>query len=275
MYLCLHSAWHTLFAFIILHAIKILPNVLTSSVEEEAEADYFSSIVRSWTTICTKATNNIVLPRNDGLYVKTGNTREWSLVDSEINYLASPHKNDERHWCLTTTQVKSAISLPIRRQPCLLKWYSEKDICMLMQKYSVVVWNGDSLTRHMTQGLFMLWTKDFRFGGYPRHPNIEDDLFDFCGCDGQFSEHELCRSYSPGSFRFEDARSVGLCSRIDPYVSPRFYYQYAKYDESVTHLCSAEPNLRFVYLQGGTHYMTNASMTISQYLHPSLIRLVR
>jgi hypothetical protein len=263
----------------------VLPLLVTTGTASiinvsNSDVEYFSNIVNKWAPICSNPTNNEVLSRNDKVNDNRQTIREWSLLHSDINYLASSKGHDKKHWCLTTTQIKSAISLPIREQPCILKWYTQNDICRLMQHYSVVIWNGDSLTRHMTQALFMLWTEDFRYGGFPRHSNIKEDLFDFCGCDGQFSESLLCRSYIVENLKFEDARSVGLCSLLDPFDSPRFYYQYVHKDddhynlEQVKRICSNEPGLRFIFLQGGTHYLTNATTTISEYIRPSLNRLV-
>jgi hypothetical protein len=75
-------------------------------------------------------------------------------------------------------------------------------------------------------------------------------------------------------FVIMDSRSVGLCSHVDPFDSPRFYYGYGLYEESLYQLCTEDTRLRFVFLQGGTHFLTNSSMTITQYLQPSLKAMV-
>jgi hypothetical protein len=248
-----------------------------ASTDRSNSAEYFSRVMQKWTAICSNQENNVVLRRRDGSNIDNkAEGRTWSLQTSDILLLATRQPGEKRHWCLTTTQVKSAIALPIRSQPCLLRWYTQTQICELFQKYAVILWHGDSLTRHMSQGLFMLWTADFRFGAYLRNPKFIDDVhFDSCGCDGQFSENLRCRTEnSPNNLAILDARSIGLCTNLHRFKSPRFYYGYGLYDESRFTLCSNDTRLRFIFLQGGTHYDTNSSATIVEYLQPTLLKLV-
>ena len=49
-------------------------------------------------------------------------------------------------------------------------------------------------------GLMMLWTGDYRFGGFARKPDVKNSIYDHCSCDGQFSEALICRDLRPGFF---------------------------------------------------------------------------
>jgi hypothetical protein len=131
----------------------------------------------------------------------------------------------------------------------------------------------------MTMGLMMLWTGDYRFGGFARKPDVKNSIYDHCSCDGQFSEALICRDLRPGFFQFSDARTLGLCGTLEPYNSPRFYMHTSNYDElhqiESWRLCSTDERFRFISLQAGTHYDTNATHTINNYLQPALAKITR
>ena len=136
--------------------------------------------------------------------------------------------------------------------------------CFLM-----VFWFGDSLTRHAVQGLMMLWTEDLVYGAIPRLTPLTQ-LYDRCKCDGQFSEHDLCRNHSIGSEWFlPDPRMYGLCV-VNPSHRFSFSYSWMYPDRVLDTFCSDDPRPRFVMVQGGIHSQSNASRTINEYFLPLL-----
>ena len=241
----------------------------------------FDYYYRKWKPICAAPYYNQVLPRHDGINEdKTSKYREWSLSDPDVHTLASVQSTLRyKRQCHTTGEMKRSVSLPIGKQDCTLQWYSEISMCEVAQRYAVIVWSGDSLTRHMTMGLMMLWTGDYRYGGFARKPDVKNSVYDHCSCDGQFSEALMCRDLRPGFFQFSDIRTFGLCGSFERYNSPRFYMHTASYEElnqiEKWRLCSTDQRFRFISLQAGTHYDTNATQTVRNYLQPTLAKISR
>ena len=121
----------------------------------------------------------------------------------------------------------------------------------------MVLWNGDSLTRHMTQALFMLLTDDLRYGALPRFSGHRQPMFDHCQCDGQFSEHLVCRDYNQQSmYQLNDPRAYGVCTRqLQSTTSPLFAFTWSDSIWSLgADFCFADPRPRLVLLQGGAHF---------------------
>lgn len=96
---------------------------------------------------------------------------------------------------------------------CDLQWFSPSEACIALQNYEHVYFIGDSLTRHTVQGLKMLLSGNYEYGGMI--PNLSQDIYDECKCDGQFSEAFMCRflhhSKSGRGFDFDDNRQAGYC----------------------------------------------------------------
>ncbi len=250
----------------------------SSPSRKPLDFDYF---YHKWEPICAAPYYNQVLPRRDGINEdKSSKYREWSLSDPDMHTIASTkYAVDSKRWCDTMTQITKSVSQPIGQQSCFLQWYDEVSLCEIAQRFSVIVWSGDSLTRHMTMGLMMLWTGDYRFGGFARKPDTQNKLYNHCSCDGQFSEALICRDLRPGFFQFSDARTFGLCGTVERYNSPRFYMHTSNYKElhqmERWRLCSTDHRFRFISLQAGTHYDTNATYTIQNYLQPALAKISR
>ena len=163
------------------------------------------------------------------------------------------------------------------RPKCRLAWFSQQSICKLFHKYSLIAFNGDSLTRHLYQGVFMIFKEDWRYGAFPyyRIPHI----YDQCGCDGQYSEAELCRNWwsSPDAAWRMDYRAVGVCGYFDTekYNSvnktalTQFDY-YQTYNFFHTDLTCDDIKKRpiFLQIQGGAHYEMNSTKFALEYMTP-------
>lgn len=88
----------------------------------------------------------------------------------------------------------------------------------------------------MINALYMLWTGNWRHGAFPLHSTVHrpeeghtlahDETLTRCGCDGQFSESDICRRYTPAKFDIpSDPRHRGLCSSLHTTPTFRFYTQ--------------------------------------------------
>lgn len=76
----------------------------------------------------------------------------------------------------------------------------------------------------------MLWTEDYRVGGFPRRNDISNELFRNCSCDGMFSESDSCRrliDIKRGDYYdFDDPRSFGVCGNIDAFKAMKFSHTF-------------------------------------------------
>lgn len=100
---------------------------------------------------------------------------------------------------------------------------------------------------------------DWVFGGLPRLGST--DLFSKCVCDGQFSEHILCRTYPTFAFTIDDPHAYGFCHW-------RHSFLLRNGGDDFSSLCSRDKNV--VFLQGGAHYFSDSSRFINEFLHPQL-----
>ena len=107
---------------------------------------------------------------------------------------------------------------------------------------------GDSTTRHMLQTASMVLKDDFVSGGFVE-PNPA------CVCDGQLSEHKMCRNQSLIAYPFP-CRSAWYDSHLS----------------CETRCASSRP--RFVWLQGGFHHKLNATRFAAE-IHREAKRLKR
>ena len=248
----------------------------------------------AWLPLCNATSANVVLHRNDNENIEGGEQkREWSVTPLTFA-TTQPH-------CNTTHQLLHALRYGVRRplpgyefstvgrerarvewakswfEPagCSLRWYSPDEICGVFNRYSHVVLAGDSLTRHLHQALYMMLTGDLRYGGLPRL-SWQRGLFDSCQCDGQFSEHSVCREYDQSMFNMTDTRVYGVCTHTDTRFALHALLTYDfpwSESELMAALCSDDPRPRFFMVSGHAHYASKREDTMRRFLTPLLDRL--
>jgi hypothetical protein len=148
-------------------------------------------------------------------------------VCSTPDQLAAALKLGRRRWDAAVLRHVSAlneterdVALERRRswfEPfgCRIPFYSSAQACAVLSRFAAMFIVGDSLGRHMTGGLFMALTDDYKSGGYPRFGGqIAPELLDQCVCDGQFSEEIHCRSFDTNFYTAADVRSYGVCPGV-------------------------------------------------------------
>jgi len=148
---------------------------------------------------------------------------------------------------------------------CTFRWYSKDSACEISSRYSDIGLTGDSLSRHHTQGLFMIYTEDWKYGGIPL-VSSNQALYDNCVCDGQFSEHEICRDYGQSMFNVNDPHSYGIC-----YDSHNFAFRYN--GEQPAGPCRDDLRPRIVLLQGASHMGSNLNRTINEFVIPRMTQI--
>jgi hypothetical protein len=178
--------------------------------------------------------------------------------------------NNTQMVCRTSNEVIESVTQKLldseRKNACILPWFSSDEICHIHEKYSTIILNGDSFTRHIAMAIRMLILEDLRFGGYPVRGRSAD-FVTYCGCDGQFSEAQDCRYYS---FDYDHAFLEGLCTHLPSFRPFRFLYYDLKPTFQPMHLCNNDPRPQFVFLSGGFHYESNPEKTIEKFLVPAM-----
>ena len=149
---------------------------------------------------------------------------------------------------------------------CNLQFNSPVEICETLNKYSHFILQGDSLSRQMMQGLLILLTNDLALGGTSKYLAIQDE----CMCDGQFSEHKLCReyvNYPTGIHVCEASRDIESKS-----VKISVDLQKKNVGSMLENVNCSGPNERgIIYtLQGGAHHGVNPESFFRARIQPLL-----
>lgn len=245
----------------------------------------FNVLYHKWMHICESS--NVVLDKSDNHAANCTEKRPWSLHSNtfqqtnlapctSLDGLLRVVKYGQRHWydepCLQSNdegrhsntsllcEVSPSYFLP---HECGIPSLESETACNILNKYSHVVISGDSLARHTAQGLMMILTQDLVLGSYPRATRKSADLMNKCQCDGQFSEHELCRHYNTERLMSSDPRDYGICTHL-PATPVQLHHglRFALKNKGNT-FCSNDSRPILIVLNGGTHYRSNVQHTIA------------
>lgn len=148
---------------------------------------------------------------------------------------------------------------------CSFRWYSKEEVCQILGRFSHVHLVGDSLMRHVGQAFFMLLRDDYKYGALPIQLG-NSEVYDNCRCDGQFSEHPLCRVRG---MSFTDQRQYGVCSSTHVQPFALTYSGGSPTLESVA-ACSKDVRPSFMLVSGGGHHKSDATQTIQQLVEPTM-----
>jgi len=238
--------------------------------------------------------NNIVLSRDDFLDNHHDAVRSWSVAPYLFNN--NPHKvkkcnnlheylvsirNGTRRWVQSSDELLpplEAEEYPSYFVPygCYLPFPSSHQLCSTLNKYSHIIFDGDSLSRHVTQAVLMILRKDLILGGIESTNKHGKDNPYQCKCDGQFSEHVKCRQNN-GLFDAFTPRDLNLCSHLPEDDQFKFRYvdrnygdrKYERVLDEIAQLCIKPQYKGAIWvLQGGLHHGTNAQNTMQKWIKP-------
>ncbi|KAL7465163.1 hypothetical protein ACHAXS_005489 [Conticribra weissflogii] len=137
-------------------------------------------------------------------------------------------------------------------------------VCKTLSQYDHIILHGDSIMRHIKQGIFMILTGDYVNGAMMMSLK---DAREICSCDGQFSEHKSCRSHQQwfeSTIRVADIPySQNLCDD----VTTSFVFGSDIEWESINCADPLYQGVLFV-LQGGLHFNMNSTLTIQSLIEP-------
>jgi hypothetical protein len=226
---------------------------------------------------------NLVLDRKDNLGTGHKAERPYSVTNltfannlngqecSSLNATLLAIQNGSRRWMNASHQTLPPLEqeefpsyfVPSR---CDLPYLSAPQLCAVLNKFSHIITIGDSLTRHFRQALFIALKRDLVLGGIESTVKSGPNNPYQCRCDGQFSEHKICRQNN-GFFTSMMPRDLELCSHLPEGEAFQFSDR-AHWDQMD---CSNPKYKGAVFmLQGGVHFKTNASMTLAKLVDPIL-----
>ena len=235
----------------------------------------FNALYDLWGKTCNLPGNNIIL--KNALYDVANNSEKiWSL---NANTIHDVFRREHLPHCETPMQLARSVSYEVKSYTCRPEWIGLEELCMVMFRYSQFMMIGDSITRQMAQGLHMILSEDFQYGGFPRiydmkgkRQHAKDER---CSCDGQFSEHPDCRNYDP-QFTFDDIHKLEYClsqNSSQPF-SMLVDIIYHRRLVDILKLCTPEDTRpKLIFFQGGSHFDTSSYYYWQTFLQPMLSRL--
>ena len=231
----------------------------------------FVDLFHRWEPFCS-LNNSILLRSHDSTKKLEYVPRlKWTFGSDDIFYFNS-HMNVLGHRkppCRTVQDAVGNIFLAPSLQSCQLTWFNASGVQRILQQYEYIIFNGDSLMRHLLNGLFMLLSGDLQHGAYPLQvSNLKSEMREQCVCDGQFSEAELCRDYDILKGFESFAKDFYNISLTYSHMSISWHHII---DNAL--LCANKTALKLVYIQGGSHFKTNPSQTIDKLLNKSMRHL--
>lgn len=148
---------------------------------------------------------------------------------STIQDLTQALRYGTRKWVKPDFQNKSSLEREVEQSyfvphGCDIEPLSHRRICDVLNQYSHVILVGNSLIRHLRQALFMALRRDFVLGGQLSDftsggPRVNP--YQSCRCDGQFSEHRVCRQLN-ALFWDMTPRHLHVCSFLEDGDMPLF-----------------------------------------------------
>ena len=101
-------------------------------------------------------------------------------------------------------------SNPAEQPGCTYRWFSTPEMCMVLERFTALVFVGDDISRAIYLAFNILLREDLAFGGLQNH--LTDSERASCRCDNQFldeCEEVGIKSSDEELRRIERSRYVG------------------------------------------------------------------
>jgi len=153
---------------------------------------------------------------------------------------------------------------------CYIPYYKPEQMCDVLNRFSHVIIQGDSLSRHLQGGLLMA-LRDNVVNGSMVSSNPE--MYN-CTCDAQFSEHPKCR-LNNGLYNRYQPYQLGLCPNLGNDTAQQFESVFninrlhrGVYKFPGVNCTSPESKGVLVIVQGGVHMQYNHAYTYHKLIRP-------
>jgi hypothetical protein len=193
--------------------------------------------------------HNMLVDRADGIGLTNKRRPRQRLLPTWIPYTITPFtfqkfhnttcsnmtdltqalRDGTRTWIKPEAQDKPALERELEQSyfvpnGCDIGPMSRGRICGILNQYSHVLLIGNSMIRHLRQAMLMAIRKDFVLGGQLSDrtsgpPNFNP--YRSCRCDGQFSEHSVCRQLNQLFWKMTP-RQLHICSFLEDGDVPLF-----------------------------------------------------
>jgi hypothetical protein len=152
---------------------------------------------------------------------------------------------------------------------CYIPYYEPEQICNVLNRFSLVLIHGDSLSRHLQGGLLMALRGDVVKGSIV---SSNPEMYK-CKCDAQFSEHPKCR-LNDGLYNRYQPYKLGLCPNLgndtqqfeSVFRTNRLHRGVYKFPG--VNCTSTESKGILVIVQGGLHMKFNHTTTYNSLIRP-------
>jgi len=153
---------------------------------------------------------------------------------------------------------------------CYIPYYKPEQMCDVLNRFSHVIIQGDSLSRHLQGGLLMA-LRDNVVNGSMVSSNPE--MYN-CPCDAQFSSHPKCRT-NDGLYNRYQPYQLGLCPNLGNDTAQQFESVFninrlhkGVYKFPGVNCTSPESKGVLVIVQGGVQMQYNHANTYHNLIRP-------
>ncbi|KAK2625810.1 hypothetical protein QTJ16_005122 [Diplocarpon rosae] len=162
--------------------------------------------------------------------LEPGEDRECGILQRDVYTTPWPSQPKSSPFCGKRAQLLEALSSggrhgfdePFVGKGCTYKWFSTPEICMILERFSAVVFVGDDVAQSVYTAFNILLREDLILGGV-RDWMMGDVDQAKCKCDGQFLDID-CLKFAVKSI--EEVKNAGRDRKGSPYLCERIPHAY-------------------------------------------------
>ncbi len=136
--------------------------------------------------------------------------------------------------------------------------------CKILSQFGHMIMRGDSIMRHIKQGMFMALTEDYVHRAMMMSLNNAREI---CSCDGQFSEHSSCRLHQAWFGSTIQISDIPYQHKICEDIATSFMFKLEIEWEKIKCEDPSYPGVLPI-LQGGLHFKMNSTLTFVSIIKP-------
>ncbi|KAM3074320.1 hypothetical protein ACMFMG_002866 [Clarireedia jacksonii] len=150
-------------------------------------------------------------------------SKDCGVIQSEIYHVPYPLNPNMSPFCKSRAMLLEALSSggrhgfdePYVGKDCTYRWFSTQEICMILERFSAVIFLGDEIAQTIYAALNVFLREDISHGGLQEWLMTDDERI-ACKCDAQYLNND-CLGYSVKNFE-----AVVKNEANDPKGSPYF-----------------------------------------------------